>query len=192
MNKLASTEDLLKAVSLFEFYLQLMLLLAIVSMHNLYLAVLLLGLISKHIPERIIKSFLSKRNGQLIDLAKRPEGAENCNMFNSGGSVIHSGLISGHVFLLSTLIFYALFRFTNGLKNGLTHKQETLITLLVIWCGLVSYARINLKCHQPEQVAIGLFLGVGWGYLVYFVIEKIKTHSRRIRNDELKILNLFQ
>lgn len=112
MNKLASTEDLLKAVSLFEFYLQLMLLLAVVSMHNLYLAVLLLGLISKHIPERIIKSFLSKRNGQLIDLAKRPEGAENCNMFNSGGPAIHSGLISGHVFLLSTLIFYALFEWS--------------------------------------------------------------------------------
>ena len=37
-------------------------------------------------------------------MAKRPDGANNCNMFNAGGDASeHSGLISGHTFLISSI-----------------------------------------------------------------------------------------
>jgi membrane-associated phospholipid phosphatase len=189
--KMVGEKDLYKAISLYEFYMLVTLSILIVSTQNTFLMLLFVGLLSKQIPERIIKTFLSTKNGKLISLAKPPEGAFDCNMFNSGGPALKSGLISGHTFLISTIAFYSIFKFTDNLKHNANYKQSLFIFLLFLWMGLVVLARIRLGCHQPHQTFFGVVIGILWGYLIYLVIETIKNKSTRVREDEEKIMNLF-
>lgn len=191
LKKMVGEKDLYKAISLYEFYMLVTLSILIISTQNTFLMLLFVGLLSKQIPERIIKTFLSTKNGELISLAKRPEGASDCNMFNSGGPALKSGLISGHTFLISTLAFYSIFKFTDNLKHNANYKQSLFIFLLFLWMGLVALARIRLGCHQPHQTIFGFVMGILWGYLIYLVIETIKNKSTRVREDEEKIMNLF-
>jgi len=195
--KMVGEKDLYKAISLYEFYMNITIIILVLSTRNTYLAVLFLGLFSKQIPERIIKKFLSYEtvNGQksLTKWAARPTGANNCNMLNSGGSASeHSGLISGHTFLISTLAFYALYKFTDNLKHNVNSKQGIFITILFLWMGLVAMARIRLGCHQLHQTAFGFVGGIIWGYIIYIVIEKIINNSSRVKEDEEKLMKLFE
>ena len=195
--KMVGEKDLYKAISLYEFYMNITIIILVLSTRNTFLAVLFLGLFSKQIPERIIKRFLSYENvnGQrsLTKWAARPAGANNCNMLNSGGSASeHSGLISGHTFLISTLAFYALYKFTDNLKHNTNSKQGIFITILFLWMGLVAMARIRLGCHQLHQTAFGFVGGIIWGYIIYIVIEKIIDSSSRVKEDEEKLMKLFE
>lgn len=195
--KMVGEKDLYKAISLYEFYLNIILIILILSTRNTYLAVLFLGLFSKQLPERLIKRFLSYEttNGEkrLTKWASRPTGANNCNMLNSGGSASeHSGLISGHTFLISTLAFYSVYKFTDNLKHNTNSKQGIFITILFLWMGLVAMARIKLGCHQIHQTAFGFVGGIVWGYIIYVIIEKIVNNSSRVKEDEEKIMKLFE
>ena len=159
----------------------------------MFLGLLFLGLFSKQIPERIIKTFLSKKDGELTNWAKRPSGANNCNMFNAGGDASqHSGLISGHTFLISTLSFYSIYKFTDNFKHNVNQKQSIFITILFVWIALVAMARMKLGCHQPHQTVFGFIMGMIWGYLIYIIIEQINKKSSRVREDENKIMKLFE
>lgn len=193
LNNMAGERDIYKAISLYEFYMNIVLLVLIISTQNTYLALLFVGLFSKQIPERIIKTFLSRKNGELTEIAKRPDGANNCNMFNSGGDASqHSGLISGHTFLISTLAFYLIYKFTDNFKHNPNYKQSIFILILFIWIGLVAMARMRLGCHKPHQTVFGFVMGIVWGYLIYIIIELIKNKSSRVEEDEQKIMRLFE
>jgi membrane-associated phospholipid phosphatase len=193
LKNMAGENDLYRAISLYEFYVNIILLIFIISTQNSFLALLFLGLFSKQIPERIIKTILSRKNGQLTDLAKRPQGANNCNMFNAGGDAReHSGLISGHTFLISTIAFYFIYRFTDKFKHNANYKQYIFILFLFIWICLVAMARMRLKCHKPHQTLIGFLMGALWGYLIYIVIEVIKNKSDRVKEDENTVMKLFE
>lgn len=186
-------KDLYKAISLYEFYINIFFIMLIISTQNTFLALLFICLLSKQIPERIIKTVLSRKNGKLIDIAKRPEGANNCNMFNSGGDASnHSGLISEHTFLISTIGFYFIYRFTDQFKHNANYKQSLFITFLFIWIVLVAVARMKLECHKPEQTLLGFLMGILWGYLVYIVIEAVKSRSEKLKEDENKIMKIFE
>jgi hypothetical protein len=197
LKKMVGEKDLYKAISLYEFYMNIIFIILILSTRNTYLAVLFLGLFSKQIPERLIKRFLSyeTKDGQrtLTKWASRPAGANNCNMLNSGGSASeHSGLISGHTFLISTLAFYTIYKFTDNLKHNVNSKQGIFITMLFLWMGLVAMARIRLGCHQPHQTVLGFVGGIVWGYVIYIVIEKIINNSSRVKEDEEKVFKWFE
>jgi membrane-associated phospholipid phosphatase len=193
IKNMAGENDLYRAISLYEFYVNIILLIFIISTQNTFLAILFIGLFSKQIPERIIKTFLSRKNGKLTDLAKRPQGANNCNMFNAGGDAReHSGLISGHTFLISTIAFYFIYRFTDQFKHNANYKQYIFILFLFIWIGLVAMARMRLKCHKPHQTLLGFLMGALWGYLIYIVIEAIKNKSDRVKEDENTVMKLFE
>lgn len=195
LKKFGEKEDIYKAISLYEFYLIIILIIFIFSTQNTYFAVLFLALLSKQIPERIIKTFLSYdyKDGsqQLTEWAKRPEGAMNCNMLNSGGPAINSGLISGHTFLISTVAFYFIYKFTDNLKHNANYKQGLFITVLFVWIALVTMARIGLNCHQKHQTLIGIIGGMIWGYLVYYILEQIVNVSERVKEDQDKFLKMF-
>lgn len=193
IKNMAGEKDLYRAISLYEFYVNLILIVIILTTQNSFLALLFLGLFSKQIPERIIKTILSRKNGQLTELAKRPQGANNCNMFNAGGDASnHSGLISGHTFLISTIAFYFIYRFTDLFKHNANYKQSLFIAFLFIWIGLVAMARMRLGCHKPHQTVIGFLMGALWGYLVYIIIDAIKNKSDRVKEDESKIMRIFE
>jgi membrane-associated phospholipid phosphatase len=191
---IAGKNDIYKAVSVYEFYISLVALLLILSTQNTFIGILLLGLYSRQIPEVIIKVFLSRSgDNELRNWAKRPEGAKDCNMFNAGGEYSNdSGLISSHTFLISTLMFYFVYKFTNNFKYGMNYKQYIFVGLLLLWSIVVALARIRLGCHKQHQTIIGFFLGMIWGYVLYIVIEMIKNKIPRIEEDEQKIMRLFE
>lgn len=190
---IAGEKDIYKAVSIYEFYLSIILLVLILSAQNTYLGLLLLGLYSRQIPEVLMKVFLSRTGGELRNWAKRPEGARDCNMFNSGGDASNdSGLVSSHTFLISTLMFYFVYKFTNNFKNSMNYKQYILVGLLLLWTFIVALARVRLGCHQKHQTITGFVLGAVWGYLLYIVIEMIKNTIPRIAEDEEKVLRFFE
>lgn len=190
---IVGAKDIYKAVSLYEFYFTLLFIVLIASLQNTYLAILLLGLLSRRIPEKLIKMLLSRSEGKLRNWAQRPQGASDCNMFNSGGDYSDdSGLVSSHTFLISSLIFYLIFRFTQNFKYSMNTKQYTFVGLLVLWMGLVALARVRLGCHNSTQTIIGIILGVGWGYLLYYILETIKESVPRIKEDEIKALSIFE
>ena len=189
----ANENDIYKAVSVYEFYLSMMLIFLVISTQNTYLGLVLLGLYSRQIPEIIIKLFISKKGDELRKWAKRPDGSKNCNMFNSGGDMSNdSGLISSHTFLISTLMFYLIFKFTNNLKQNMNYKQYLLIILLLIWSMIVTVSRIKLGCHKEHQTIIGFVFGIVWGFLMYIIIENIKNRVPRIAEDEEKVLKIFE
>ena len=190
---IAGEKDIYKAVSIYEFYLSITLLLLILSAQNTYLGLLLLGLYSRQIPEVLMKVFLSRSGGELRNWAKRPDGARDCNMFNSGGDASNdSGLVSSHTFLISTLMFYFVYKFTNNFKNSMNHKQYILVGLLLLWTLIVALARVRLGCHKQHQTITGFVLGAAWGYLLYIIIEMIKNRIPRIAEDEEKVLRFFE
>ena len=190
---IAGEKDIYKAVSVYEFYISVVMILLILSTQNIYLGLLLLGFYSRQIPEIIIKMLLSRKNGELREWAKRPEGAKDCNMFNSGGDMSKdSGLLSSHTFLISTIVFYFTIKFTNNFKNNMNYKQYTFIILLILWTIIVVLARVRLGCHKTHQTITGIIMGIGWGYLLYLVIEKLKDSIPRIEEDEEKVMNFFE
>ena len=190
---IAGEKDIYKAVSIYEFYLSITLLVLILSAQNTYLGLLLLGLYSRQIPEVLMKVFLSRSGGELRNWARRPQGARDCNMFNSGGDASNdSGLVSSHTFLISTLMFYFVYKFTNNFRNNMNYKQYILVGLLLLWTVIVSMARVRLGCHKQHQTITGFVLGAVWGYLLYIVIEMMKNKIPRIAEDEEKVLRFFE
>ena len=163
------SDDILKAVSLSELYILIILGAITCITRNIYILMILVGLFSKHIPEQIIK----RGSGYYqLDISKRPDGATNCNMFNSGGAALTPGTISGHVFNLSTLIFLLIFIFTEKGRK-MTLNESIMIVLMFVLLASLIYARIGLRCHTPIQTFIGFIFGAAWGYGIYNVLNLI-------------------
>lgn len=193
MKNIAGERDIYKAISLYEFYLTIVLLVLIISVQNTFLLLLLLGLYSRQIPEMLLKVFVSRSKGELINWAKRPDGARDCNMFNAGGDASNnSGLVSSHTFLISSLIFYNIYLFTDNFKQNMNYKQYIFIVLLLLWTFLVALARIRLGCHYKQQTVNGFILGIVWGYIIYIIIEIIKRRVPRIAIDQDKVIRYFE
>ncbi|MFV8339508.1 phosphatase PAP2 family protein [Flavobacterium sp. LB3P21] len=57
----------------------------------------------------------------------------------------------------------------------LPKKYNWLKTALLFWAILVAYSRIYNGVHYPADVIVAMFLGIGYGFLVKYVL--IKTPS---------------
>lgn len=125
-----------------------------------------------------IEGFLKKMttNSSFLPF-KRPNGACDCDLFNSGGLVDHkSGFPSGHVASTSfymTLLYYdsieeSLFKENNNLKLLIYHIPSILMGI----------ARYEKKCHNILQIICGMLLG----FYVATILHKNKIHiNYRIR-----------
>ena len=98
--------------------------------------------------------------GWYAPIFKRPDGAINCSLFNTGGLVDHkSGFPSGHVTIVSFLMnIMRLRNNTNSWSN---------IILYNIPVVLMGYARIMKGCHNLIQVIAGYLLGYCVAYILY-------------------------
>jgi len=115
--------------------------------------------------------------GWYAPIFKRPNGATNCSLFNSGGLVDHkSGFPSGHVTAISFLMNIWLFR--NGNKND--WKTYLMYNIPIM---LMGYARIMKGCHNFIQVVAGYLLGYGVASIVFMYEDKIKDTFRKLRNS---------
>jgi len=163
-------------ISLYEFYLNTLLLMMAISFENWFLLLFLACLFTKHIPEQIFKHASSALN---LSIGKRPPEAKNCNSLNAGGIATSSGIISGHVFNLTSLIFYLIYD-----ANGhFTLKRLTLISVLSCFDIILGYSRIIVKCHTQFQVMFGYCFGIIWGYVIYSIIQYVESKYDRVKVD---------
>jgi len=174
---------ILKAISLSELYITIILLIASIVSQNLYILLILGSLFTKHIPEQIFKRISEKFDWEI---GRRPPDAVDCNSYNSGGPAKGSGIISGHVFNLSSLTFFLIYSFTENSRT-MTTKEATLIAILFMGIFSLIYARVELHCHTKEQTIIGFVGGAIWGYIMLLLVNKITSLSERLQNDKTKI-----
>jgi membrane-associated phospholipid phosphatase len=91
---------------------------------------------------------------------KRPDGAIDCDIFNSGGiSSNESGFPSGH---MTSVSFY---------MNAILLKSNKELTIKNIFlynipCILMGIARYNKNCHNLIQIIFGYLLGISFAYLL--------------------------
>ena len=107
---------------------------------------------------------------------KRPDGAADCNLFNTGGKCENeSGFPSGHVTLISYFCFYIYSRYSRNLKeyifgknyddevDGDTNAPEELIVkaMCILPIILMGFARYMKNCHNIIQIIAGCATGYG-------------------------------
>ena len=115
--------------------------------------------------------------GWYAPIFKRPDGAMNCSLFNTGGLVDHkSGFPSGHVTSISFLM--------NMLWLRSTKNNWTSIFMYNFPIVLMGYARIMKGCHNFIQVVAGYLLG-------YVVAKLLYTYESEIKNMLQKIIKLI-
>lgn len=95
---------------------------------------------------------------------KRPDGAMNCGLFNTGGLVDkQSGFPSGHMSSISFVMLYLLLKTKN-----LTFSNFMLYNFPIL---LVAIGRYMKGCHTLIQILAGYLLG---GLLAYYLYPKSK------------------
>jgi len=107
--------------------------------------------------------------GWYTPIFKRPNGATNCNLFNTGGLVEHkSGFPSGHVAVVSFFMEFLL----------LQNESKNLYNLLYynIPTFLVAFARVKKGCHNIIQVIAGYILGYGIANFLYIHEKNINEY----------------
>jgi len=177
---------LMNAISLSEAYITIIMLILSIVLQNWYIFLVLCSLFTKHIPEQILKRLSTFFKWKIGD---RPEGAVNCNSLNAGGEAKSSGLVSGHVFNMTSLTFFLFYKFTEKGRKP-TANEISLLVILSIFIFLLMWARIGLKCHTKTQVIIGFLLGIIWGYVMLLIVNAITNAVPTLQNDE-KRLNCF-
>jgi hypothetical protein len=193
IKKNVSEKDIYKTITLFEFYIYITILIISISTQNTYLALVFLGLLLRIVPEKIIKVIIAKKGGQLTEIAKRPDGAMDCNMFNAGGDASgSSGILSSQTFLISTIAFFSIYKFTNNFKSVPNYKQFIFIGIFLLGILVVSMTRIKLGCHNTQQTIYGVIMGIAWAYLIYYILEIMKNRYSRIADDEEKLMTIFE
>ena len=115
--------------------------------------------------------------GWYAPIFKRPNGAINCSLFNSGGLAEHkSGFPSGHVTVIS--LFMNILRLRSGLKND--WKTVIIYNFPIV---LMGYARIMKGCHNFIQVVAGYLLGYCVANVIFMYEDTIHKIFNKFRNS---------
>ena len=102
-----------------------------------------------------------------IDIFKRPKDACNCDIFNCNGNVSDlPGFPSGHVATVSVFMHYIWFKYNDC-------KCLLLYPYYLIPIYIMSIARIEKKCHYPNQTFAGYILGV----IISFIYKELYISS---------------
>jgi membrane-associated phospholipid phosphatase len=160
---------------------------------NSFVLVLLLALISKQIPEKLLKFYGNKHLEKLLNypVNSRPAGAFNCNMLNQGGNAEQNpGFPSGHSTVASFLFFVVLFQ-SLRIKSADKKSIINLVGLTSIFLVLVPLARVKIGCHTIQQVLGGVALGFIWAWLFSKLDEQLAKSSERYREDRDKAFSYF-
>ncbi len=153
--KIESIYDLLSLISLFC-YIYYFYSMDIVLIVGAILCLLLHNII-KHVTQ-----------GWYPPIFKRPDGATDCNLFNSGGLVDEkSGFPSGHVTAISFLMNSLLF------NTDLSYQNIILYNIPIL---LVAYARVMKGCHNIIQVIAGYILGISVSHILHKYKSQIKKY----------------
>jgi len=153
---------MIKVISIYDFISLFTLLINVYFIFNFDI-ILIIGLIICIISQLILKIITTNWYPLIF---KRPDGAINCNLFNTGGLVDNkSGFPSGHVTVISFFMEMLLLRYNN---HDFLNKLYFNIPII-----LVGYARIKKGCHNLIQVIAGYLLG-------YFVANLLYENEKNI------------
>lgn len=109
---------------------------------------------------------------------KRPDGATNCSLFNTGGLVDHKpGFPSGHVTSISFLMNILLLR-----NKDISLKKIMLYNIPIFIMG---YARIMKGCHNLIQVVAGYILG-------YSIANLFHGYAKEINHCVARLYSYFR
>ena len=119
--------------------------------------------------------------GWYPSIFKRPDGANDCGIFNTGGLMDHqSGFPSGHVTIISYIMNSFLLTKTPNMYNIFLYNIPVLA---------VAFARVMSGCHNTIQVSAGYILGITAApildaYKTHFnnFIDKIKKYAQKIKS----------
>lgn len=138
----------------------------------------------------VIPMFLKKltKNTPYPEIFKRPDGAKDCNLFNTGGPCDReSGFPSGHVTLISYFCFYIYYRYNEELMayfygngksksdivNQYTFEEKcSLFLFSMLPIILMGYARYMKNCHNIIQVIFGAITGFLISKFILTFIQK--------------------
>lgn len=171
-----------EAISLYDYAVILILFMVALILQNLYVLVLVLALMSKDIPEAILKSIDWKYN-------KRPEGAFDCDALNSGGEAVGKpGFPSGHTALAVMLATIFLIEYYRQSKQSQPKPQALIIAIM--FAILVPVSRVQMKCHTIIQVMAGALLGIVLGLIFVLLIDPLLCRIGRYSDDKVKFYDL--
>ena len=176
----------LEIISLYEAIMMLGLLFISLAGKNLFTLIFCIALISKQIPEKILKKLIPFPK----KLRERPKGARDCDLLNKGGEFDEKpGFPSGHTTTAWFLFIYTLLEFFRLKKKGISIYGSIILTGL--FALLMPIARFGLKCHTIEQVIGGIVLGTLWAGVFYWFEQEILMESNRYREDKQKVINFL-
>ena len=102
----------------------------------------------------------------ILGNGERPKNAINCGCFidplNPSQKATSYGLPSGHSEILFSIASFLSLYFNNFYKTN----------ILFLLASYGAYTRITMGCHSLNQVVLGGFIGILFGYLYYFFINK--------------------
>lgn len=112
--------------------------------------------------------------GWYPSIFKRPNGATNCSVFNTGGLVDKkSGFPSGHVANISFIM-----NFLNQDNNNIFYTILYYIPII-----LVAISRYAKNCHNIIQILSGYLLGYILAIFFYRNNDSIKNYYERIYKE---------
>lgn len=124
-----------------------------------------LGTIITDLLTKIIKHLTS--NMSTADVFKRPVGAFDCDIFCRNGSCEGKpGFPSGHVataaFVITTLLL-------SQKRSSTGAFFSWFIGVLMV--SLIAMSRLEKKCHNIQQVVVGLLIGSFMGYVFTCILD---------------------
>ena len=137
----------------------------------------------------VLKTFLlyyPKKLTKHTKIGKRPDGAFDCNMFSCGGKPNRGGLISGHMVNITMLATVA------GLSlNDVQDIQPQNIIAIAAIIITTAAARYFTKCHTIFQILAGTFVGILFGYGLFFLQKPLKKF-KIFDEDQKELLKYIQ
>ena len=125
-----------------------------------------------------IVSGIFKQQGLLGDLwpefpaRLRPMYTEGLEAYTNGyGLAALNGSVSGHA---ATIVTIALF-------SSLVVRQGWFSVLMTFVAIVVCYSRIYLACHFPQDILLGVVLGIISTLIGYLLFESIRQGLERVR-----------
>jgi len=156
---------------------------------------------------KILVELLYKGTGKktlpVLGLGGRPKDARDCSAFTHCDTChirpTSFGMPSGHSqmgwFFFAYGTFFLADHVMKSFKTSDNPRRDAKIwfsvgfVFLLTMAVTLSYSRVHLSCHTPQQVIFGAFLGLGFGVLSYYLSKVVIEKSTDINIfDELDII----
>ncbi len=111
----------------------------------------------------VINDLMIKQTMASIFFRERPYLAHQ-EIISSGEMLIDSSFPSGHMAVtMAILSIYIYF-----------YRQSWVWVLAILFVLLMAFSRMHNGMHYPSDVLVGTILGVGYGFLAIYIVNKIR------------------